>query len=65
MSAPDFEARQGAFADWAAVRAHFGGGQICLSLVRDTGDPDHGTFAKPCKSCTRLLAELGLEVIEP
>jgi hypothetical protein len=50
---------------WGAVRAHFTGAKIAPIRVLDHGDPAHGSFAPPCKSCSRLLADLDIEVLEP
>jgi YwqJ-like deaminase len=33
--------------------------------IREDGDPLHGAFAPPCRSCTELLGHFGVHVIEP
>lgn len=32
--------------------------------IREDGDPDHGTFAPPCRSCTPMLAHFGVSTID-
>ncbi|MEV6110294.1 YwqJ-related putative deaminase [Streptomyces sp. NPDC051940] len=33
--------------------------------IREDGDPAHGAFAPPCRSCTALLAHFGVRVVNP
>ncbi|MQY16554.1 hypothetical protein SRB5_67540 [Streptomyces sp. RB5] len=33
--------------------------------IREDGDPAHGAFAPPCRSCTALLAHFGVRVVDP
>ncbi|MDX3696137.1 YwqJ-related putative deaminase [Streptomyces europaeiscabiei] len=33
--------------------------------IREDGDPLHGAFATPCRSCTALSAHFGVRVVDP
>lgn len=33
--------------------------------IREDGDPQHGGYAAPCRSCTALLAHFGVRAIDP
>ncbi|MFR9673455.1 YwqJ-related putative deaminase [Streptomyces sp. TR06-5] len=33
--------------------------------LREDGDPRHGSYAPPCRSCARLLAHLGVAAVDP
>ncbi|MEV5509520.1 YwqJ-related putative deaminase [Streptomyces orinoci] len=33
--------------------------------IREDGDPRHGAYAAPCRSCTALLAHFGVRAIDP
>lgn len=48
---------------WPEAVEYCSGGTVFLSRVQDPTDPEHGAVAAPCKSCTRLLAALGIEVL--
>ena len=39
------------------------GGQIHISRIREDGDPTHGRFQPPCRSCTVLLDEFGVTTV--
>ncbi|RYJ26651.1 hypothetical protein CU044_3707 [Streptomyces sp. L-9-10] len=45
------------------ARAHFEGAALVAKKIRDHGDPEHGTPAAVCRSCSALLGELGIDVI--
>ncbi|CAM5518809.1 YwqJ-related putative deaminase [Streptomyces abikoensis] len=33
--------------------------------IREDGDPRHGSYAPPCRSCTALLAHFGVRSVDP
>ncbi|CAL9547711.1 MULTISPECIES: YwqJ-related putative deaminase [unclassified Streptomyces] len=33
--------------------------------IREDGDPLHGTFAPPCRTCTALSAHFGVRIVDP
>ncbi|MGH3310883.1 MAG: YwqJ-related putative deaminase [Streptomyces sp.] len=33
--------------------------------IREDGDPLHGSYAPPCRSCTALLAHFGVRAVDP
>ncbi len=33
--------------------------------IREDGDPRHGAYAPPCRSCTELLAHFGVRTVDP
>ncbi|WFB07707.1 hypothetical protein LRS74_12070 [Streptomyces sp. LX-29] len=37
--------------------------KITARHIREDGDPRHGSYAPPCRSCTALLAHFGVRVI--
>lgn len=39
------------------------GGQIHISRIREEGDPTHGSFQPPCRSCAVLLDEFGITTV--
>ncbi|URM89983.1 hypothetical protein LUW75_08295 [Streptomyces sp. MRC013] len=43
--------------------AHFAGAVLVSKKIRAQGDPEHGTPAKVCRSCSALLRRLGIDVI--
>ncbi|MFI0810923.1 YwqJ-related putative deaminase [Streptomyces echinatus] len=47
----------------AEARDHFAGSALVAKKIRDHGDPEHGTPAPVCRSCSALLDELGVDVI--
>jgi hypothetical protein len=61
----EYEASLGRELDWQDAVRHCSDGTIFTRLVRDPYDPDHDAPAAPCKSCTALLAALGIQVLEP
>ncbi|MEU4736094.1 MULTISPECIES: YwqJ-related putative deaminase [Streptomyces] len=44
--------------------AHFAGAALAAKKIRSLGDPEHGTPAQVCRSCSALLGRLGVDVIE-
>ncbi|MEW2554096.1 YwqJ-related putative deaminase [Streptomyces zhihengii] len=46
------------------AREHFAGAALMARRIREHGDPEHGTPAPVCRSCTALLDELGVDVID-
>lgn len=47
----------------AEARTRLTGARLTVYRVREPGDPTHGTFQPPCRSCLALLACLGVEVV--
>ncbi|MFG1920465.1 YwqJ-related putative deaminase [Cryptosporangium sp. NPDC048952] len=45
------------------AKAALDGGQIHISRIREDGDPTHGRFQPPCRSCTVLLSEFGVTTV--
>ena len=45
------------------AKAALQGGQIHISRIREDGDPTHGDFQPPCRSCTVLLEEFGITTV--
>ncbi|MFI6940261.1 YwqJ-related putative deaminase [Streptomyces sp. NPDC050418] len=39
--------------------------KLTTRRIREDGDPLHGGFAPPCRSCSALTAHLGVRIIEP
>ncbi|MFE0103152.1 YwqJ-related putative deaminase [Streptomyces sp. NPDC059009] len=39
--------------------------KLTTRRIREDGDPLHGAFARPCRSCTALTAHFGVRVVEP
>ncbi|GAA3933307.1 hypothetical protein GCM10022244_47300 [Streptomyces gulbargensis] len=42
---------------------HFAGAAIVARKIRPHGDPEHGTEAEVCRSCTALLDRLGITIL--
>ncbi|MCB5179671.1 YwqJ-related putative deaminase [Streptomyces antimicrobicus] len=42
---------------------HFAGAALVARKIRPDGDPEHGTEAQVCRSCTALLDRLGIDVV--
>ncbi|MFJ2788240.1 MULTISPECIES: YwqJ-related putative deaminase [unclassified Streptomyces] len=42
---------------------HFAGAALVARKIRPHGDPEHGTEAEVCRSCTALLERLGIGVL--
>ncbi|GAA2303280.1 YwqJ-related putative deaminase [Streptomyces kunmingensis] len=43
---------------------HFSGAALVARKVRPAGDPEHGSHAEPCRTCTALIERLGIELME-
>ncbi|MEU6438926.1 YwqJ-related putative deaminase [Streptomyces sp. NPDC047046] len=41
------------------------GAKLTTRHIREDGDPLHGAFAPPCRSCTALAEHFGVTVIDP
>ena len=39
--------------------------KLTTRRIREDGDPLHGAFARPCRSCTALTAHFGVRVVDP
>ncbi|HEX5568999.1 MAG TPA: YwqJ-related putative deaminase [Streptomyces sp.] len=39
--------------------------KLTTRRIREDGDPQHGSFAPPCRSCTALLAHFGVRTVDP
>ncbi|WP_256105257.1 YwqJ-related putative deaminase [Streptomyces sp. ODS05-4] len=39
--------------------------KITTRRIREAGDPLHGSYAAPCRSCAPLLAHFGIRTIDP
>ncbi|PJE95699.1 hypothetical protein CUT44_22340 [Streptomyces carminius] len=39
--------------------------KITTRRIREDGDPRHGTYAPPCRSCTALLNHFGVRAVDP
>ncbi|MFH8490512.1 YwqJ-related putative deaminase [Streptomyces longisporoflavus] len=39
--------------------------KLTTRRIREDGDPLHGGFARPCRSCTALAAHFGVRIVEP
>ncbi|MFD4987083.1 YwqJ-related putative deaminase [Streptomyces sp. NPDC058374] len=39
--------------------------KLTTRRIREDGDPLHGAFAPPCRSCTALAAHFGVHVVDP
>ncbi|MFE0652657.1 YwqJ-related putative deaminase [Streptomyces sp. NPDC059534] len=42
---------------------HFAGAALVARKIRPHGDPEHGTEAEVCRSCTALLDRLGVDIL--
>ncbi|MDI3403514.1 YwqJ-related putative deaminase [Streptomyces cavernicola] len=39
--------------------------KLTTRRIREAGDPLHGAFATPCRSCSALIAHFGVRVVAP
>ncbi|MFF1378524.1 YwqJ-related putative deaminase [Streptomyces sp. NPDC058308] len=39
--------------------------KLTTRRIREDGDPLHGGFAQPCRSCTALTAHFGVRIVDP
>lgn len=49
----------------AEARRALKGAALTTRHLREEGDPRHGTYAPPCRSCTALLAHFGVRAVDP
>lgn len=48
----------------ADARRSLRGAKVTLRRIREEGDPDHGGYQPPCRSCAALLEHFGVTVKE-
>lgn len=41
------------------------GARLTARRIREDGDPAHGSYAPPCRSCARLLEHFGVRAVDP
>lgn len=41
------------------------GAKLTSRRIREDGDPTHGAYAPPCRSCAPLLSHLGVKPVDP
>ncbi|MEU6276331.1 YwqJ-related putative deaminase [Streptomyces populi] len=41
------------------------GAKLTARRIREDGDPLHGSFATPCRSCTALSGHFGVRIVDP
>jgi len=60
-----YEAERGRAAELTAgeARAALWGARVTVTRVREPGDPLHGTYQPPCRSCAPLLEWFGIEPV--
>ncbi|KQX57867.1 MULTISPECIES: YwqJ-related putative deaminase [unclassified Streptomyces] len=39
--------------------------KVTTRRIREDGDPLHGSYAAPCRSCTAMLAHFGVRAVDP
>ncbi|MEV4946617.1 YwqJ-related putative deaminase [Streptomyces sp. NPDC053755] len=39
--------------------------KLTARRIREAGDPLHGSYAAPCRSCTAMLAHFGVRTVDP
>ncbi|MEU8524669.1 MULTISPECIES: YwqJ-related putative deaminase [Streptomyces] len=39
--------------------------KLTARRIREDGDPLHGSYAAPCRTCTAMLAHFGVQPVEP
>jgi hypothetical protein len=39
--------------------------KLTARYIREDGDPLHGSFAAPCRSCAALSAHFGVRIVDP
>jgi len=49
----------------AEARKSLRGAKLTARRIREDGDPAHGTYAPPCRSCAPLLAHFGVRPFDP
>ncbi|MFC8074364.1 YwqJ-related putative deaminase [Streptomyces sp. NPDC057137] len=40
-------------------------GKLTARRIREDGDPLHGSYAPPCRSCSAMLAHFGVRPVDP
>jgi hypothetical protein len=60
-----YEAESGRAKELTAgeARAALWGARITATRIREQGDPAHGTYQPPCRSCAALLEWFGVEAV--
>ncbi|THA26044.1 hypothetical protein E4198_16260 [Streptomyces sp. RKND-216] len=62
-------ARSGRKAEWpmseGEARKALKQARLTARHVREDGDPRHGAYAPPCRSCARLLDHFGVAAVDP
>jgi hypothetical protein len=49
----------------AEARKSLRGAKLTARRIREDGDPVHGAYAPPCRSCAPLLAHFGVRPFDP
>jgi hypothetical protein len=47
------------------ARKSLRGAKLTARRIREDGDPAHGSYAAPCRSCAPLLSHLGVRPVDP
>jgi hypothetical protein len=47
------------------ARKSLRGARLTARRIREDGDPAHGSYAPPCRSCAPLLAHFGVRAVDP
>lgn len=47
------------------ARRAFKQGKLTARRIREDGDPLHGSYAPPCRSCTAMLDHFGVRPVDP
>jgi hypothetical protein len=47
------------------ARRAFKHAKLTARRIREDGDPLHGSYAPPCRSCTPMLAQFGVRPVDP
>jgi hypothetical protein len=47
------------------ARKSLRGAKLTARRIREDGDPAHGSYAPPCRSCAPLLAHFGVRAVDP
>lgn len=49
----------------AEARKALRGAKLTARRIREDGDPEHGSYAPPCRSCAPLLTHFGVRAFDP
>ncbi|MGW1143751.1 YwqJ-related putative deaminase [Streptomyces sp. NPDC002454] len=60
----DRERNDGGTTSLDEAAAHLSGSALVARKIRGQGDPEHGTPALVCRSCSALLARLGVDILD-